>query len=108
MQFVPFEDCINSLMKGEASYEVQGTPIELETVLPDLSCVKQIRTDKLSKEIKLGEVRYSFYFPKFLNQASDDGYFVVCNFGEISISFFIPYLFSHYRYCFYSDSINPG
>ncbi len=43
-------------MKGEASYQVQGTPIELETVLPDLSCVKQIRPDKLSKEIKLGEV----------------------------------------------------
>ncbi len=44
-------------MKGTASYQVQGTPIELETVLPDLSCVKQIRPDELSKEgIKLGEV----------------------------------------------------
>ncbi len=37
-------------------YSRSGTPVELETVLPDLSGIKQIQDGELSIQTKIGEV----------------------------------------------------
>ncbi len=55
-------------MKGVPYIHVQGTPVELEEILPDLSGIKQIQPDELSIETKLGEVNNHSSF--FLSSAN--------------------------------------
>ncbi len=43
-------------MKGVPHIRVKGTAVEIESVVPDMSSIKQMRSDEFSIEIKLGEV----------------------------------------------------